>query len=480
MRELLIILGIPIDDLDMNSALVRIDNFIADGRKTGKTHQIATVNADFVVKARQDPELRRILQESDMATADGMPLVWGARLLGMPLNGRVTGADLVPTLAERAAQEGYSIFLLGAAPGVAARAAEVLTERHPGLKIAGVLSPPKASVLEMDPGIIDAVRAAKPDILLVAFGSPKQEKWIAMHAPDLQVPVAIGVGGTLDFIAGQTKRAPQWMQRTGLEWVFRLLQEPRRLFRRYVSDMLGFIPFFAQQWWLMRQGKEPEAVALPKSNLILVREAAILNVNGRLERGTLTNFNNHATVALTNSDKIIVNLEQANFIDSTGLGALVNLHKQAQEQGKLLAITAVPPTIAKTMRLLKLDLLLAIYPSTDDVLKQAPVTAEPTTSQGKWRVLRAPARLDALTAPELYRAAQAELQAAPYLVVDLSGTTFLASAGLAMIAKLAREATAQNGEVRLAGSQGDVARTIELMNFSKVLPIFSDMVTATL
>ncbi|MEZ4593308.1 MAG: WecB/TagA/CpsF family glycosyltransferase [Chloroflexota bacterium] len=480
MRELLIILGIPIDDLDMNSALVRIDNFITDGRKTHKTHQIATVNADFVVKARHDPELRRILQESDMATADGMPLVWGARMLGMPLNGRVTGADLVPALAERAAQEGYSLFLLGAAPGVAARAADILTERHPGLKIAGVLSPPKASLLEMDPSIIDTVRAAQPDILLVAFGSPKQEKWIAMHAPELHVPVAIGVGGTLDFIAGQTKRAPLWMQRTGLEWIFRLIQEPRRLFRRYVSDMLGFIPFFARQWWLMRQGQEPETVALPKSNLILVREAAILNVNGRLERSTLTNFNNHASVALSNSDKIIVNLEQATFVDSTGLGALVNLHKQTQERGKLLAVTAVPPNIAKAMSLLKLDLLLNLYPSTDDVLKLAPAAAEPSSSQGKWRVLPAPARLDALTAPAFYLAAQTELQTCSHLILDLRGTTFLASAGMAMIARLAREATAKNGEVRLAGSQGDVARTIELMNLHKVLPVFSDMAAAAI
>ncbi len=120
MRKLLVVLGVPIDNLTMEEALERCDAFIADARLSGRTHQIATVNADFVVNSLNDPELRRILQEASMATADGMPLVWASRLLGGPIPGRVTGADLVPALAERAAQKGYSLFFLGARPGVAA------------------------------------------------------------------------------------------------------------------------------------------------------------------------------------------------------------------------------------------------------------------------------------------------------------------------------------------------------------------------
>jgi N-acetylglucosaminyldiphosphoundecaprenol N-acetyl-beta-D-mannosaminyltransferase len=202
MRKLLIILGVPIDDLDMSQALMRLEQFIALGRSTGKSHQVATINADFVVNSLNDSELRRILQESDMATADGMPLVLGARLLGVPLADRVTGADLVPALAERAAQKGYSIFLLGARPGVGIRAAEILQERYPGLTIAGVIAPPNVPIQAMDRSILDQIKAAKPDILLVAFGNPKQEKWIRMYADTLAVPVCIGVGGTFDMIAG--------------------------------------------------------------------------------------------------------------------------------------------------------------------------------------------------------------------------------------------------------------------------------------
>ena len=189
MRKLLIILGVPIDDLTMPQALTRLEEFIALGRATGRSHQIATINADFVVNSLHDPELRRILQESDMATADGMPLVLGSRLLGVPMGDRVTGADLVPALAERAAEKGYSMFLLGAREGVGLRAAEILQERYPGLQIAGVISPPNVAIQEMDRTILAQIRRAKPDILLVAFGNPKQEKWIRMYSLIVSMPL---------------------------------------------------------------------------------------------------------------------------------------------------------------------------------------------------------------------------------------------------------------------------------------------------
>ncbi|MGB5060032.1 MAG: WecB/TagA/CpsF family glycosyltransferase, partial [Candidatus Promineifilaceae bacterium] len=181
MRRLIVILGVPIDDLNMAETLDRLDEFVVTGRETGKGHQVATVNADFVVKSMTDPELRYLLQEADLSTADGMPLVWGSRLLGVNLEGRVAGADMIPALAQRAAAKGYSIYFLGAAPGIAAKAAEILKEQNPDLIVAGVKSPPYSSVIDMDPAIIAEIKAAQPDILLVAFGNPKQEKWIGMY-----------------------------------------------------------------------------------------------------------------------------------------------------------------------------------------------------------------------------------------------------------------------------------------------------------
>ncbi len=364
MRKLLIILGVPIDDLNMEQALARLEEFIWIGRATGKSHQIATVNADFVVNSLHDTDLRRILQEADMATADGMPLVLGARLLGVPLTDRVTGADLVSALAGRAAQEGFSIYLLGARPGVGLRAAEILQDRYLGLRIAGVLSPPNRPIQEMDRSILDDIKAANPDILLVALGNPKQEKWIRMYAGELAVPVCIGVGGTFDMIAGITKRAPRWMQRAGLEWLFRLLQEPRRLWKRYVLDMVYFGYFFVRQWWNMRRGENP-ATLLPTSEPVIVDQTVILNIQGRMDVGNLAAFVEQAEQALDASPRLIVNLSQATFLDSSAMGTLVALTNRARAAGGSLRLVAVPPPIAKTLSLVRLDLFFDIYEDVD-------------------------------------------------------------------------------------------------------------------
>jgi len=490
MRKLLIILGVPIDDLDMEQALDRLEEFIAVGRATGKTHQVATVNADFVVKALDDPELRLLLQEADMATADGMPLVWGARLLGAPLEGRVTGADLVPALAARAADKGYSIYFLGAAPGIAAQAAEILQAEHPGLAVAGVYSPPPSSVLEMDPAIVDTIRAARPDVLLVAFGNPKQEKWIGMYAPRLRVPVCIGVGGTLDLIAGKTRRAPEWMQKAGLEWVYRLLQEPRRLWKRYVVDMGGFGYFFVRQWWAMRDKKAPAAL-LPAADAVLVGDRAILNVEGRLDASNQADFVAKADEALAELERqgvpprLVVNLERAEFLDSTALGALVGLAKRARDAGGDLWLAAVPEPVARILALTRLDRFFETAPdvwsapgSPAAVATSAPPASETPAAIAGWAVLAAPRRLDAATAPALTEQGLARLASSPRLILDLSGTVFVTSAGLAALIGLDRQAKALGGALRVAGCQADALRVIQLAKLDAVLALFDDVPAA--
>lgn len=367
MRKLLIVLGVPVDDLTMPAALDRLDSFVQTGRATGRTHQVATINTDFVVKALDDPELRQTLQECDMATADGMPLVWGGRMLGVPLEGRVTGADLVPALAARAAERGYSLFLLGAAPGVAERAAAALRAQSPDLQIAGILAPPVQPLDQMDPAIVTSIRAAKPDILLVAFGNPKQEKWIARHAAELGVPVMIGVGGTLDFLAGRMRRAPLWMQRAGLEWLFRLLQEPGRLWRRYVVDSAAFGYFFARQWWLLRHRPVLQPV-IPRSDTIVMEQVAILRLHGRLDINGAPAFHERALAALDGARHLVIDLKQATFLDSAALGALVGLAKLARERGGSFALAAAPPPIARILELVRLNRFFTMYEHVEQAL----------------------------------------------------------------------------------------------------------------
>ncbi len=210
--------------------------------KSGPPSYMATVNLDFVMQARRDPEMQRILLEADLVTADGDPLVRTSGLFGPRLRQRVTGSDLVPMLAGACADEGLKIFLLGGADGVAEKTAAVLKIRNPGLKICGTYAPPVTGLLDMNHGeILRRLRLAKPDLLLVAFGAPKQEKFINLHFRSWGIPLAVGVGATFDFIAGVQKRAPSFMQKWGLEWLWRLGSDPRRLFRRYASNLLFLV-----------------------------------------------------------------------------------------------------------------------------------------------------------------------------------------------------------------------------------------------
>jgi N-acetylglucosaminyldiphosphoundecaprenol N-acetyl-beta-D-mannosaminyltransferase len=223
------ILGVAVDDLTEAEALEQIAGFI----EAGVPHQIVTVNPEFVMEARRNGAFRRVLAAADRATPDGFGLLLVARWRGTPLRGRVTGVALVEGIAAAAAERGWSLFLLGAAPGVAERAAEVLKRVNPDLRIAGCYA---GSPYPVDEATVRArIAAARPDVLLVAYGHPAQDLWIARQQPLLRIPVAIGVGGVFDYLAGVVPRAPAWMRRAGLEWLYRLLRQPRRWRRILVA-----------------------------------------------------------------------------------------------------------------------------------------------------------------------------------------------------------------------------------------------------
>jgi N-acetylglucosaminyldiphosphoundecaprenol N-acetyl-beta-D-mannosaminyltransferase len=216
------ILGIPVHNLTMEQTL----NFIRDMAQSGEAHHVMTVNPEFIMIAQRNELFRRVLLHASLLLPDGFGILIGARILGQPLKERVTGVDTVRLLAGVAQHHGLSIFLLGGMPGVAERVAQILWTEHPGLRIAGTWAGSPHPSEEDD--ICSRIEAAKPHILLVAYGPPKQDLWIARTMPRLRIPVAMGVGGTFDFIAGIAKRAPSWMQKSGLEWLHRLAHEPYR------------------------------------------------------------------------------------------------------------------------------------------------------------------------------------------------------------------------------------------------------------
>lgn len=240
------ILNIKVDCVDFADTLDLIEQWIIAARESvpAVPRQICTVNPEFIIDAQRDPAFAAMLASADLRVPDGVGVLWAARLFGHPLRERVTGSDGIYRISERAAERGWRLFLLGAAPGVAEQCASVLRCRYPGLIIAGAYS---GSPTDSDwPEIQQMLSATRPDVLFVAFGHPKQDFWIARHRHELPCTLAIGVGGAFDFVAGVTVRAPVWMQRLGLEWLHRLLRQPWR-WRRMIKLPL-FVALVIKQW----------------------------------------------------------------------------------------------------------------------------------------------------------------------------------------------------------------------------------------
>jgi N-acetylglucosaminyldiphosphoundecaprenol N-acetyl-beta-D-mannosaminyltransferase len=215
-------------------ALDRIDRLVAAGRPSF----FITANLNYAMLTDADDRLKRVNEKAAFLVADGMPLVWWSRLGPRRLPERVAGSDLIYGMCERAARHGYRVYFLGASPGVADEAASALAKRYPGLQVVGVECPPFRPLTDAEQAEQTArIRAARPDLLFVALSQPKGEFWLAEHIDRLGVPVGVQIGATLDFVAGRVRRSPRWMQKTGLEWAFRLAQEPRRLGGRYLGNL---------------------------------------------------------------------------------------------------------------------------------------------------------------------------------------------------------------------------------------------------
>ncbi|PYQ15544.1 MAG: glycosyltransferase [Acidobacteria bacterium] len=230
-RERFEVLGMRIDAVDPERALSRIEGWLA-GRER---RYLCAANVHAVMEALRDDPLRSVYEEAGLTVPDGMPLVWLGRLKGHRHVRRVYGPDLVLKLCERAARHGYRCYFYGGADGVAAGLAVEMSRRFPGLPVAGTGAPPfRPPAPEEEAAAADRINATRPDIVFVGLGCPKQEKWMAAHRDRLAASVLVGVGAAFDFHTGRVPQAPRWMMGAGLEWLFRLYQEPRRLWRRYL------------------------------------------------------------------------------------------------------------------------------------------------------------------------------------------------------------------------------------------------------
>lgn len=236
------LLNTYVNNVDMNEAISEICRLVDDKQKS----YVVAINVDVVMKMEKDDYLRNISNNADLTLVDGKPLVWFARWHMNPVKAKISGSDLVPELCGVAAKKGYSVFIIGGAEGVAQKAKENLEKENEGIKIVGTYSPPFGFEQDEDElaKINTMISKAHPDILVACFGCPKQEKWIFENYKKYDATVSICAGATVDFIAGTVSRAPRFMREHGMEWLYRLFQEPNRLFKRYLIDdvkILGLV-----------------------------------------------------------------------------------------------------------------------------------------------------------------------------------------------------------------------------------------------
>lgn len=228
-----------IDDLTMAETLNEIDKLI----QKKNCSYVVTPNVDHIVRLEKDEELQKVYKNASLILTDGKPLIWISKWYKTPIKEKISGSDLFPRVCQLAANKNYTMYLLGAAEGVADTAAKNLMKKYPGLNIVGTYSPPfgfEKNKQEMNK-IKTQIQDVHPDILIVGLGCPKQEKFMYYHCKELGVPISFGLGASIDFEAGNIKRAPKWMSNHGLEWLYRFSKEPKRLFKRYFVDDLKII-----------------------------------------------------------------------------------------------------------------------------------------------------------------------------------------------------------------------------------------------
>jgi N-acetylglucosaminyldiphosphoundecaprenol N-acetyl-beta-D-mannosaminyltransferase len=330
------VLGLPLNSFTAGEAVDAMERLIL----SGGTHQVATANLDLWLDSLEDQHLHRILASCSLVLPDGMPLVWTSKVIGNPHTARITDVDLVPKLAELSARKGYKIFLLGGKEGVAERATTILEQKFPGVRIVGSYAPVITELARMDHGeILRRVHEARPDILLVAFGSPRQERWIWMHRKKLGVPVAMGIGDSLEILTGDAFRAPRWIERIGMDGLMRFMREPARLGPRYLRNFVGLaqrLPEALLAAWSQRQYRGPSAVTTACDNSTMH-----IHVHGKLARETTTALQRAIESSIAGNLTVIVHLKTVRQMDAAGLGFLMDARRQLLDAGLSLGLADV-------------------------------------------------------------------------------------------------------------------------------------------
>jgi N-acetylglucosaminyldiphosphoundecaprenol N-acetyl-beta-D-mannosaminyltransferase len=470
------ILGVPFDNVTTADAVALVEQMV----RSRRPHYLVTANVDFLVQAQEDVELQRILFDAHLVLCDGTPLVWASRMLGNPLPERVAGSDLVPLLIRVAAQKNYRLFFLGGTPESTEVALANIKAQYPRLSIVAY-SPPFNKLLEMDHDEIKRrIQEARPDFLFVSFGCPKQEKWITMHYQSLGVPVSAGVGGTIDFLAGHLKRAPVWMQRTGTEWIFRLLQEPRRLFRRYVKDLWVFGWSILGQWWQLQFHRRVQAGPVPVSSPVKAEQDwQWIKLPARLDMAAVRDDVMLLDQFLADGRHCLLEMTKVEFIDSTGVGFLIRVQKKIRATGRQLVLLAPSAAVSRALSLMHLQDLFVSAPDFDSAQRLIEARAlEQKTSvagdpEGSSKSLAWQGEITAANAVEVWQLTEAGLNTAAAssqrLAIDLSKVRFIDSTGLGLMVRAKKLSKRLGVQLHFTAAQPAVTNVLQLARLEAFL-----------
>ncbi len=341
-----VLLGLPFHSLTMRQTVLECEKTIRNRTPA----YFATANMDFVAQAYKDDELRNLLFYAHRILCDGRPLVWLSHLFKSPLPERVAGSDLLPELLDNCAKNGFKVYFFGSDDDTLLKAKQILQSQFLGLEIIGMQSPPMGQFHEWDNNkIVREIKSVKPDVLLVALGCPKQERWIYVNHKETEVPLSIGIGASLDFVSGKQKRAPLFVQNLGLEWAWRLLSNPKRLYKRYFRDFISFYFLTQKQVLALRKNN----TVRPTIDCSIIKEnpeIEIIKLTGKVDASTIENIN----IPEKYDKAVVCDCSEVKFIDSSGLGILAKISRDARERNVYFGIlnpSKIVQTVIEAVRL---------------------------------------------------------------------------------------------------------------------------------
>lgn len=470
-RDVAFLLGLPFNLMTMDET---IEDAVAqiDARKPG---YYITANADFIAQAYGNEALKDILFHADRVVCDGMPLVWLSRYFKPELPERVAGSDMVFRLFAEARKRGWKIFFLGSDESTLTQTKGILEKEYEGIQIVGTFAPPFGKVDAWpNDEITTMIKESSPDLLLVAVGCPKQEYWISRYYKDVEVPLSIGIGASLDFISGSQTRAPEWIQKIGMEWMWRMLSDPKRLLKRYAKDLyyLGLLSL-RQRALLVKRSGDSVGMAFAESQTLSSGERTEvvyhqLSWSGSVEYGSIDEVK-----LPPNFDRaVLLDTSSVDFIDSSGVGLLAKLAREARQKGVSFALVQPSSVVENVIKAMRLEGQIPVFQNEADALSFIESEAKEFGEQRTERIVKLPPPFGRKENAECLKVLNQAVEDAgdgERLSLDLSELELVDSFAISRFLSAYRQMREKEGQLRLIRLTPQAEQTLRMTGVYGVL-----------